>query len=318
MIRLSNVYKKYDVKYFFSFAMLVYLVCCLGQNSLSEDLKEGILSKWELADFRIAEKPVTYYRDTLWEYINGGAVGYLAYGFKEAITFTAAHHESGLEFVVDIYDMGKQIHAYGIYSLERSQEGVAVEWGCDGLLYGDALYFWQDRYYVKIMAYDIAQETDKLLSKIAGSISRKLPDVEASPKQLAVFPENGRIKDSDRYIKTDVLGQDYFHDGFRMEYDRKGQRYTIFLIEGTTREKTALNLNKYRAYLNEMSKPGNELTGLGEQAFTGKDSFYGPVILSRKNRFIIGVFGLPNVAAARNIIQIMLGKLEKIDKRAYP
>ena len=67
-----------------------------------------------------------------------------------------------------------------------------------------------------------------------------------------------------------------------------------------------------------MSKPGNELTGLGEQAFTGKDSFYGPVILSRDNRFIIGVFGLPDVAAAKNIIQLMFGKLGKIDKRAYP
>ena len=311
MIRFSNVYKKYDVKYFFSFAMLVYLVCCFGQNSLAEDLKERIRSMGELVDFKITEKPVTYYRDTLWEYINGGAVGYLNYGFKEAITFTVAHHESGLEFVVDIYDMGKQIHAYGIYSLERSSEGVAVEWGCDGFLYGNALYFWQDRYYVKILAYDIAQETDKLLSKIAGFISRKLPDVGASPKQLAVFPENGRIKNSDRYIKTDVLGQDYFHDGFRMEYDRKGQRYTIFLIEGITREETALNLNKYQAFLNEMSKAGNELTGLGEQAFTRKDSFYGPVILSRKNRFIIGVFGLPDEAAARNIIQIMFGKLEK-------
>ncbi|UCD89930.1 MAG: hypothetical protein JSW04_00360, partial [Desulfobacterales bacterium] len=83
------------------------------------------------------------------------------------------------------------------------------------------------------------------------------------------------------------------------------------------REETVLNLNKYRAYLNEISKTGNELTGLGEQAFTGKDSFYGPVILSRKNRFIIGVLGLPDVAAARNIIQIMLGKLEKIEKRGY-
>ena len=45
-----------------------------------------------------------------------------------------------------------------------------------------------------------------------------------------------------------------------------------------------------------------------------KDSFYGSVILSRKNRFIIGVFGLPDVAAARNIIQNMFGKLELIDK----
>jgi hypothetical protein len=315
---LSNVFKKYDVKYFFILAMLVYLVSYLGQNSLAEELKARIRLEGVLADFRITEKPVIYYRDTLWKYINGGAVAYLAYGFKEAVTFTATHHESGLEFVVDIYDMGKQIHAYGIYSFERSQEGVPVEWGCDGRLYGNALYFWQDRYYVKIMAYDTAQGTEKLLSKIAGSISRKLPDVDASPKQLAVFPEIGRIKDSDQYIKTDVLGQDYFHDGFRMEYDRKGQRYTILLIEGTTREETAVNLNKYLAYLNEMSKQGNELTGLGEQAFTGKDSFYGPVILSRKNRFIIGVFGLPDMAAAKKIILAMLEKLEKIDKKGYP
>ena len=135
--------------------------------------------------------------------------------------------------------------------------------------------------------------------------------MEASPKQLAVFPENDRIKNSDRYIKTDVLGQDYFHDGFRLEYDRKGQRYIIFLIEGTTREETTHNINKYRVYLNEMSEPGNEVAGLGEQAFTGKDSFYGPVIFSRKNRFIIGVLGLHDVAAARKIIQIMIGKLEK-------
>ena len=68
------------------------------------------------------------------------------------------------------------------------------------------------------------------------------------------------------------------------------------------------------AFLNEMNKPGNELKGLGEQAFTIMDSFYGSVIISRKNLFIIGVFGLPDVAAARNIIQIMFGKLEKIDK----
>jgi hypothetical protein len=140
--------------------------------------------------------------------------------------------------------------------------------------------------------------------------------VDALPKQVAVFPKEGRIKNSDRYIKTDVLGQDYFYDGFRMKYDRKGQRYTIILIESTTREETTHNLNKYRDYLNEISEPGNELASLGQQAFTGKDSFYGPVIFSRKDRFIVGVLGHPDLAAAIKIIQIILGKLEKIDKRA--
>lgn len=164
------------------------------------------------------------------------------------------------------------------------------------------------------MAYDITRETNKLLSKLAGSISRKLPDVETLPKQLSVFPKDGRVKNSDRYVKTNVLGQDYLQNGFRMEYDQKGKQYTIFLIEGTTPEETALNLYKYRAYLDEASELSGELIDLGEQAFVGKDSFYGTVIFSRKNHFIIGVLGLSNRQAAGDIIKIMLGKLEEIEQ----
>jgi hypothetical protein len=292
--------------------MMVCLVSCLGHISLAEDLKERIPTRGELGDFRMTEKPVIYDRDTLWEYINGGAVGYLAYGFRKVVTFTTAHQESGLEIVVDVYDMGKPVHAYGIYSVERSPDGVEVEWGCDGFRSGTALYFWQDRYYVKIMALDIAPETDILLSKLAGSIARKLPDAEGLPKQLSVFPEDGRVKNSDRYIKTDVLGQDYLQNGFKMEYDQKGKQYTIFVIEGTTPEETALNLYKYRAYLDGASELSEELIGLGEQAFVGNDSFYGTVIFSRKNHFIIEVLGLSDRQAAGNIIKIILGKLEEI------
>jgi hypothetical protein len=200
------------------------------------------------------------------------------------------------------------------YSVERSPDGVKVELGSDGFLSGSVLYFWQDRYYVKLMAYDIAGETNKLLSKLAGSISRKLPDAGTLPKQLSFFPEDGRVKNSDRYVKTNVLGQDYLQNGFRMEYDQKGKQYTIFLIEGTTPEETAHNLYKFRAYLDEASELSEELIDLGEQAFVGKDSFYGTVIFSRKNHFIIGVLGLSNRQAAGDIIKIMLGKLEEIEQ----
>jgi len=300
------------VKYRFGITIMVCLFSCLGHVSLAQDLKERIPARGELGDYRMTEEPAIYDRDTLWEYINGGAVGYLAYGFKRMVTFTTAHQESGLEIVVDIYDMGKPVHAYGIYSVERSPDGVEVEWGCDGFRSGTALYFWQDRFYVKIMALDIAPETDKLLSKLADTISRKLPAAKGPPKQLSVFPEEGMVKNSDRYIKTDVLGQDYLQNGFRMEYDQKGKQYTIFVIEGTTPEETALNLNKYRAYLDGASELSAELIGLGEQAFMGNDSFYGTVVFSRKNHFIIGVLGLPGRQAAGNIIKIILGKLEEI------
>jgi hypothetical protein len=94
-----------------------------------------------------------------------------------------------------------------------------------------------------------------------------------------------------------------------MEYDSKGEQHTVLLIEGTTPEKAALNLEKYRSYMEEADEFRETISGLGEQAFTGDGGFYGAVVFARKNRFIIGVLGLEDVKAARNIIETMFRKL---------
>ena len=291
------------------FGMMVCLVFSLVKLVSAGDLKERLPSAGELADFKIMDKPVTYHPTNLWKYINGGASIYLAYDFQELITFTTVHENSKTEIVVDIYDMAKPINAYGIYSVQRCPDGKPIEWGCDGSLCGGSLYFWQDRYYVKLIPYYITPRADKLLPELAGTISRKLPDVKVLPRQLAVFPEDGRIKNSDRYMKKDILGQDYFQNGFRMEYDLEGQQYTILLIEGATPQETALNLKRYRAYLDEEGKIIEKISGLGEESFLGEDRFYGTVIFARRTRFIIGVLGLKDVQATRNIIKTMFRKL---------
>lgn len=285
------------------------LVISLSNLASAGDLKEKLPSAGELDDFKIMEKPAMYHPGNLWRYVNGGASIYLAYDFEELITFTTIHKNSEIEIAVDIYDMGKPINAYGIYSVQRSPDGKPIKWGCDGSLSGGALYFWQDRYYVKLMPYYITPRADELLAELAGIISRKLPDVQVLPRQLDVFPQDSRIKNSDRYIKKDILGQDYFQNGFRVEYELEGQQYTILLIEGRTSEETALNLKRYRAYLDESDNLSEKISGLGEESFLSEDRFYGTVIFARKKRFIIGVLGLKDVQAASNIIKTMFGKL---------
>jgi len=229
--------------------MMFWLLISVSTLVSAGDLKEKLPSAGEFADFKIMEKPAMYHPGNLWRYVNGGASIYLAYDFEELITFTIIHKGSEIEIAVDIYDMGKPINAYGIYSLQRSPDGKPIKWGSDGSLSGGALYFWQNRYYVKLMPYNITPRADELLPKLAGIISRKLPDVQVLPRQLNVFPKDSSIKNSDRYIKKDILGQDYFKNGFRVEYELKGQQYTIILIEGRTPEETALNLKRYRVYL---------------------------------------------------------------------
>lgn len=290
-------------------AVMVCLVISLSNLVSAGDLKERLPSAGELSDFMITEEPVTYHPTNLWKYINGGASIYLAYDFEELVTFTTIHKNSRIEIVVDIYDMAKPINAYGIYSVQQCPDGKPIEWGCDGSLCGGSLYFWQDRYYVKLIPYYITPRADKLLPELAGTISRKLPDVKVLPRQLAVFPEDGRIKNSDRYMKKDILGQDYFQNGFRMEYDLKGQQYTILLIEGTTPQETARNFKRYRAYLDEEGKIIEKISGVGVESFHGEDRYYGTVVFARRTRFIIGVLGLKDVQANKNIIKTMFGKL---------
>jgi hypothetical protein len=291
--------------------IMLSLVFCLGHLVSAGDLRKRLPPEERLAEFKMVGEPATYSPADLWRYINGGAPGYLAYGFEDLVTFTAIHQERKLEIVVDIYDMGKPINAFGIYSVERSPDGERIELGGGGFVAGGVLYFWQDRYYVKLMANAITPETNRLLSELAGIVSRDLPDTQALPKQLAVFPEEGRIKNSDRYIRTDVLGQDYLQNAFRVEYSQKGHQYSIFLIEGTSPKKSALNLEKYMAYLDEGRELFKQVPDLGKQAFVGKDSFYGLVIFARKSHFIIGVMGHNDRNAAINIIKAMFARLER-------
>ncbi len=291
------------------FAVMICLVFFLGKLVSAGDLKERLPPAGELAGFKIIDKPVIYHPANLWNYMNGGASIYLAYDFAELITFTTVHENSKTEIVVDIFDMGKPINAYGIYSVQRCADGKPIEWGCDGSLCGGALYFWQDHYYIKLIPYYVTPRADKLLPELAGAISRKLPDDKVLPRQLAVFPEDGRIKNRDRYMKKNILGQDYFQNGFRMEYDLGGKQYAILLIEAATSQETAVNFERYRAYLDEEGKIIEKISGLGEDSFLGEDRYYGTVLFARRTHFIIGVLGLKDIQATKNIIRTMFGKL---------
>jgi hypothetical protein len=269
-------------------------------------------SSEELFLFKITGKPKTYRPENLWDYINGGADVYLIYGFREVLTFAAVHEKKPSKIVVDIYDMGEPLQAYGIFSIERVPDGESAGEGSGSNMTDDVLSFWQDRYYVKIMAQEVIPGIQKDLLAMGDIISGKLPDRAFDIPYLDVFPKENRVKGTDRYMKKDVLGQDYLEEGFSMEYKRAGQETTILLIEGKTPEQSAGNLNRYRAYLDEEEKVSLDIQGVGEQAFLGKDFFYGPVIFARKNHHIIGVMGFDNQETAMNVINAMFGRLEKV------
>jgi hypothetical protein len=280
-------------------------------NLFAQGMAGLIPTAAELAGFKITEAAEYYNPDNLWNYIDGGAPGYLAYGFEQVATFVVVPSADDLEFVVDIYDMGTALNAFGIYSTERSPEGVAVNVGSEGYRSENALFFWQDRYYVKIVSSTAAPAVASASMKLASILSRKLPPGGAFPKLFSVFPKEERVARSERFLARDVIGQEFLRNGYVVEYARKDAKYRVFLVQGANAGEVRQNFQEYRRFVESNGTVAGRPSQIGEEAFAGKAGAYGEVLAARRGRYMLGVLGLGDREAARAIVLSMLSKLEK-------
>lgn len=287
---------------------LVLLSTIIG-NINAEELKSLIPLRSELTGFEITEGPKYYDQDNLWDYINGGAQAYLAYSFEEMVTFTVMNSKDRLEIVADIYDMGDSLNAFGIYSVERSPDGHAVQFGSDGFRSDIMLYFWQGRYYVKLIAYEVTPETAKALSRLAQIITQKIPGKGGRPRLFSIFPEKGQLRGSERYIARDVLGQHYFANGYRMEYDQDDDVYQIIVIRAEKPEAAKQHFQRYLSFVGTVGQVTHERLEIGEQAFAGTDHYYGTILFARKGAYIIGILGLDSQQGAQEILTVVFSRL---------
>jgi hypothetical protein len=95
------------------------------------ELKRLIPSPSELTGFTISHDAERYTKENLWDYMNGGAPGYLAYGFEEMVTLQVKNLKNNSGIVVDLYDMGNHLNAFGIYAVERIPGGRDLAIGVD-------------------------------------------------------------------------------------------------------------------------------------------------------------------------------------------
>lgn len=91
----------------------------------------------------------TFNRQTLYDYLDGGAEVYLAFDFREVFTrkYTGP---GGREMTLDIYDMGSPGEAFGAFSCDRQDPSAGIGQESE---YGPGLLrFWQGRYFVTVTA----------------------------------------------------------------------------------------------------------------------------------------------------------------------
>ena len=83
----------------------------------------------QIAKWSQTEDAQNYYPENLFVYINGAAEIYLAYDFQELIVSQHKQDQSEMNVAVEIYNMGSEKNAFGIYSAERFSDNTFVDMG---------------------------------------------------------------------------------------------------------------------------------------------------------------------------------------------
>jgi hypothetical protein len=162
----------------------------------------------QVCEWQALDEDERFNRNTLFEYINGGAELYLAYDFQQAFVRRYVGPDQA-EIILDIYDMGSSEDAFGVFSVERQDEDIGIGQGSE---YGGGLLrFWQDRFFVSIMTTGDEKLAKSAMFRLAQDVGRSINIQGNKPTLIEALPREGQKPTSLRFFHTaPILNRQYF------------------------------------------------------------------------------------------------------------
>ena len=135
------------------------LILLFGSASAQEFMFPELQGYKKNTDFQV------FAPDNLWDFINGAAETYLAYGF---VDLHVAEYKKGKNVIkLEIYRQSDHTMAFGIYSTERSPSFKYMKLGSQGYSADGAINFFKGNYYVKIRTYSKSEKTLQAAESLA-------------------------------------------------------------------------------------------------------------------------------------------------------
>lgn len=188
----------------------------------------------EIEGFSLAGQPRRYNKENLYEYINGHAEYFIGAGFVSLFVGEYAKKSSEKkqpDAAVEVYDMGKDIQAFGIIADESKMGCKEIKLGAKGYKSPQGISFIKGRYYVKISSF----AKDAPLIKIAEAVEKNISERSDAFSAFSKFPALGEVV-ATRFIKEAYRGLDFLPNVLEREYRVKGKRIQVFLVTGNEKE----------------------------------------------------------------------------------
>ena len=255
------------------------LLAFLPLNGISQN-PEDLFPEVEGWTLEVGDR--VYDPDNLWDLINGAADAYLSYDFRKLFT---AEYSNNMGHTIKVYTFkhADPTNAFGIYSQERNPDYEFLDIGSQGFASPGALYFIKGPYYIQLSTND-KQVFDQFKS-LAIKLDKSL-NVEAStPKELNLFPEQGKVDYSEKFISEDFLGYSFLHSAFVADYKKEGKAFQIFILAPENKEEIGTMLNEF---LDKQDYPREKR----EQDIIRVDAKYiGSILFYNSGDYLFGIKG---------------------------
>jgi hypothetical protein len=243
-----------------------------------------VISFPELEGYKKITNYPVYTPDNLWDFINGAADNYLAYGF---VDLHVAEYKKGKNTIkLEIYKHSNNTLAFGIYSTERSPSFRFMNIGAQGYIVDGAVNFFKGNYYVKIRTFSKNEKTLQATEKLALKVANMLKGESQMPAMLSKFPEIGKKINEETFINESVLGYKFLSKAYKAIYESGPDTYSIFIMEKSSTGEVKKTINSYLATI------GTDAIESESGRYMLKDAYNGTVFLAWKDNFIVIISGL--------------------------
>lgn len=238
----------------------------------------------ELPGYKKTTNYPVYTADNLWDFINGAADTYLSFGFADA---HIAEYTKGRNAIkLEIYKHKDDIQTFGIYSSERSSSFRFINVGTQGYKADGSLNFFKGKYYVKIRTYSKSEKVIQKLETLALKVSDMLEGIAEMPAALKEFPDMGKKKNEETYIKESVLGHEFLTGAFKSLYEVGNNAFSIYLFKKQSVAEASKTVATY------LKSAGLEIDDQPGGKYVFKDGYNGDIFLSWKENTIVIISGL--------------------------
>lgn len=238
----------------------------------------------DLPGYRKNTEFQVYHPDNLWDFINGAAETYLAYGF---VDLHVAEYKKGKSVIrLEMYRHRDHTMAFGIYSTERSPSFNYISLGSQGYIAEGAVNFFKGDYYVKIRTYSKNEKTLEAVQSLARSTAGMIQGSTDMPQALSLFPAEGKKPNEEMYINESVLGHKFLSQAFKANYEAGPDSFSVFIFQTKSPEEAWKSAEAY------LASTGTEALESSSGKYVMSDGYNGTIFLAWKENMIVVISGL--------------------------